>query len=194
MLDTTANAAAMLPQQVAAHAYSFAPTPSGSRPVWCVVASQPKAERTAHAELHRRGFEAYLPLLTTRRPNRHFHTGPLFSGYLFVRIRLDQPRHPIRYAPGVFSLLSVDGIPSICPDAAVSALRASEHLRATPTPPSALWAPGMPCRLATGVFSGHHGVVTEVGHDMALVALMMFGQLREVAVPLDCLTARDNDS
>ncbi len=191
MLDNTTNAAAMLPQQVAAHSYSFAPTPSGSRPVWCVVASQPKAERTAHAELHRRGFEAYLPLLTVRRPNRHYHIGPLFPGYLFVRTRLDRPWNPIRLCPGVFSLLSVDGIPSICPDAVLDALRASERLRATPTPPSALWAPGTPCRLATGAFAGHDAVVTEVGHDSARVALMMFGHLRTVSVPLDCLTSRD---
>jgi hypothetical protein len=51
----------------------------------------------------------------------------------------------------------------------------------------------MPCSLATGPFSGHQGVVMSVGHDMALVALMMFGQLREVAVQLDCLRARDEN-
>ena len=191
MLDSASNAAAMLPQQDAAHAYHFAPTPSGSRPVWCVVATKPKAERSAHAELHRRGVEAYLPLLTVRRPNRHYHTGPLFIGYLFIRMRLDRPWNPITHCPGVFSLLSVDGFPSICPDAAVDALRASEHLRATPTLPTALWAPGVACSLATGPLAGHQGVVTEVGADMALVALLMFGQLREIAVSLDCLATRD---
>jgi transcriptional antiterminator RfaH len=193
MLDTTHNAPALLPQQVAARAYSFAPTPSGSRPVWCVVASQPKAERTAHAELHRRGFEAYLPLLTTRRPNRHYHIGPLFPGYLFVRTRLDRPWNPIRLCPGVFSLLSVDGIPSICPDAVLDALRASERLRATPTPPSALWAPGMPCRLATGAFAGHDAVVTEVGRETAQVAIMLLGRLCQARVPLDCLEPRGDN-
>jgi transcription antitermination factor NusG len=192
MLDTTHNAAAMLPQQVAASAHSRCQAPSGSRPIWCVVASLPRAERTAHAELHRRGFTAYLPLITTRWRDRTWHTSPLFSGYLFCRIRLDQPWNPVRYAPGVFSLISVDGIPSICPDAAVDALRATEALRATPTPPSALWAPGMPCRLATGALAGHQGVVTEVGADTARVALLMLGHLREISLPLDCLTSRDD--
>ena len=163
MLDTTINAAALLPQQAAASAYSRCQAPSGSRPVWCVVAAKPKAERTAHAELHRRGFTAYLPLITTRWRDRTWHTGPLFSGYLFCRIRLDQPWNPVKLCPGVFSLISVDGIPSICPEAAVDALRASEHLRATPQPSSAFWAPGMACRLAVGTpFAGHDAVVTEI--------------------------------
>ena len=73
----------------------------------------------------------------------------------------------------------------------MEALRASEHLRATPTPHSALWAPGMACSLATGPLSGHQGVITEVGADMALVALLMFGHLRTVAVDIQCLVARD---
>ena len=193
MLDTTHNAAAFLPQQVAAAAYERSQVPSGSRPVWCVVASLPRAERTAHAELHRRGFQAYLPLLTTRWRDRTWHTGPLFSGYLFVKLDLTKPWNPVRYAPGVFSLISVDGIPSICPDAAISALQATEAIRATPTPPSALWAPGMPCRLAAGTpFQGHDAVVTEVEDDTARVALLMFGHLREISLPLDCLTTRDD--
>ena len=166
------------------------------RPGWYVVTSQPKAERTAHASLHRAGYEPYLPLLTVRRTDRSYHTSALFPGYLFVRLDLARPWYPIRYAPGVYSLLSVDGIPSICPDGVILALQASEALRATPLPDNASWAPGMPCSLATGPLSGHQGVVTQIGRafggtDMAFVALMMFGHLREVSVPLDCLKARD---
>jgi len=88
------------PQQDAATAYERCQAPSGSRPVWCVVATLPRQERTAYAELHRRGFEAYLPLITTRWRDRTWHTSPLFPGYVFVRIRLDQPWNPVRYAPG----------------------------------------------------------------------------------------------
>jgi hypothetical protein len=99
----------------------------------------------------------------------------------------------------VFSLIAIDGTPSICPEAAISALQATEALRATQIPENAYWAPGMACRLATGPFQRHQGVVLEIGRrrelgqreDMALVAILMFGHLREVSVPLDCLTTRD---
>jgi hypothetical protein len=43
-----------------------------------------------------------------------------------------------------------------------------------------------------GIFAGHPGVVTEVGADMALVSLMFLGHLREISLPLDCLSARDD--
>ena len=193
MLDTTANTPASLPHQVAASAHSRCQAPSGCRPGprWYVVQSQPKAERTAHAALHLKGYQPYLPLITTRWRDRTWHTGPLFTGYLFVKIDLSRPWYPIRWCPGVFSLIAIDGTPTPCPDAAVDALRATEAIRATPLPKSAAWAPGMPCSLATGALSGHQGVVTEVEDDTARVALLMFGHLREVSVPLDCLTSRD---
>jgi transcription antitermination factor NusG len=176
-----------------AHACDPAPTLSGSRPVWCVVAALPKAERTAHAELHRRGFPAYLPLLTARLPNRHYRTGPLFPGYLFVQLRLDRPWNPVRYCPGVFSLLSIDGIPSICPDAAVEALQATEALRATPTPDSRYWAPGMPCSLGKPhALIGVPAIVTAVhDHDIADITMIMFGQLRSLSVHVDSLVHRE---
>ncbi len=179
------------PQQDAATAYDRCQAPSGSRPVWCVVATLPRSERTAHAELHRRGFTAYLPLLTTRWRDRTWHTGPLFPSYVFVRMRLDQPWNPVRYAPGVFSLLSVDGIPSICPDAVLDALRAGEALRATPLPATAFWAPGMACKPAVGPFRDHQAVVISVHREIATIAVMLFGHLRNVSLPLDCLKARD---
>jgi transcriptional antiterminator RfaH len=191
MLDAATFQAVALPQQDAATAYTRCQVPSGSRPVWCVVATLPRSERTAHAELHRRGFTAYLPLLTTRWRDRTWHTGPLFVGYCFVRIRLDQPWNPVRYAPGVFSLLSVDGIPSICPDAVLDALRAGEALRATPLPATAPWAPGMACKPATGPFQDHPAVVISVQRETATVAIMFLGHLRNVSVPLDCLKARE---
>ena len=192
MLDTTTITPALLPQQVAAHASDSRATPRGSRPPWCVVTPHPRADRPAPAELHRRGLEASPPLCTWRRPNRHWSTGPLFPRYLFVRMDPNTSWNPVLYAPGVYSLLLSGEKPGTVAEADISALRAGDALRASPTPPSALWALGMPCRLATGALAGHLAVVTEVTHNTAHVAVMMFGQLRQVAVPLDCLTTRDD--
>ena len=180
MLDTTNNAAALLPQQAVAQPRS-APTPSGCRR-WHLVATKPKAERIAHAALHHRGYGPYLPLLLGR---------PLFPGYCFLQLGTDQPWYPIAWCPGVYSLLQCQGKPSIVPGGVISALQAGDELRATPIPKSSCWAPGTPCRLAAGPFAHHDAVVTEVGHDIARVALMMFGQLRTVSVNLDYLTTRE---
>ena len=190
-LDITPQPVIDRGQRGLAAAYDRSQVPSGCRPAWCVVATKPQAERRAYAALHLKGFEAYLPLITTRWRDRTWHTGPLFSGYVFVQLDLSRPWHPVRYAPGVFNLVSFDGTPAICPDGAVDALRALEAQRATPMPESSYWAPGMPCSLAVGTSAAVPGVVLEVREDMAFVSTMLFGHLREISVSVDCLRARD---
>jgi transcription antitermination factor NusG len=176
----------------AAHERSH--TPSGSRPVWCVLATKPKAERTAHAELHRRGFNAYLPLVTTQRRDRSWHTGPLWPGYLFVHIRLDQPWNPVRYCPGVFSLLSVNGTPSVCPDSQMAAVQGAVHAAETAGrgegADNMQFPPGTLVAVANGVLRNCHGIVTARHHDRADVALVMFGQLRNLSIRLSDLRPR----
>jgi transcription antitermination factor NusG len=190
MLDAATAPALHPDQQDAATAYDRCQVPSGSRPVWCVAATLPRSERIAHAELHRRGFEAYLPLITTRWRDRTWHTSPLFPGYLFVQLDLARPWNPVRYAPGVFCLLATNGIPSICPDGALEALRAGDALRASPRRETTQWAPGVPCRPATGPFRDHPAVVASVQRETATITLMLFGHLRTVSVPLDALAPR----
>jgi transcriptional antiterminator RfaH len=165
--------------------------PSGSRPAWCVVATLPKAERRAHASLHRSGFNAYLPLLTVRWRDRSWHTGPLWPGYLFVHLDLTRPWHPVTYAPGVFQLISLNGTPSICPDAVLSVLQATEAERASPPPKTACWPPGTPCSLAVGPFQGMDAVVLSVHRNIASVGIMCLGALRSVSVDVQCLVARE---
>lgn len=164
-----------------------------TKPHWYVAATHPKAERRAHAALHLKGYTAYLPLITSRWRDRTWHTGPLWPGYVFLQLSPNQPWYPIRFAPGVFQLLCINGMPNPCPDGLVEAVQGAEAQRATPTPDSALWAPGAIVALANGIFAGHHAIVTRVSKERAYVALMLFGQPREVPVPLDCLTTCDND-
>ena len=162
--------------------------PSGCRQgTWHVVASYPKAERRAHAALHLKGYEPYLPLLTVRRSDRSYHTSALFPGYLFCRLDLRRPWYPIRYAPGVYGLILTNGVPSICPEAAVDALRASEPFRATPRPETTQWLSGALCSPANGMFQGHRAVILAIHPPNATIGLMFLGQLRQIRMPIDCL-------
>ena len=190
MLDATIRECVDTPERPRQQPTLRCQAPSGSRPPWCVVASKPQAERLAHANLHRRGFEAYLPLVTVRWRDRTWHTTPLFPGYLFVRLDLAQPWNPVRYAPGVFQLLMTGDRPSICPEGAVEALQAAEAERAAYPSQEPPWRPGDAVSLRKGPMEGCHALVLSVGTDMALISLLMFGQLREVAVDVDCLKAR----
>jgi transcription antitermination factor NusG len=190
MLDTTHNPAALLPQQVAAHASDPRATACGSRLPWCVVTSQPRAERTAHAELHRRGFEAYLPLCTWRRPNRHWSTGPLFPRYLFVRMDPNASWNPVLYAPGVYSLLFSGEKPGTVAEAVLDALRAGEEARGIPTTQDTLYRPGAPCEAVLGGGSRVEAVVMAVNGQKVRVSAIMFGQMREMTVEISNLRLR----
>jgi hypothetical protein len=82
-------------------------------------------------------------------------------------------------------------MPEPCPEAALDAVRAAEAVAAVQLPMAAKWALGTPVAVSKGALAGWPAVVTQVGINEAIIAVMMLGHLREVAVQLDCLKARD---
>jgi len=165
----------------------------GSR--WAVCQTHPQAERWALANLTRQGFTAYLPMTTALRRDRatptlrHRVSVPLFSGYLFV-----VPGSlwaPIRSTAGVARLLMAGLKPHMLAEGAVEGLQAGEASRRTNIPSGALWTPGAACVVARGAGCGLTGAVVSVNGDMATVVLMLFGQLREVRIGVDCLRPRE---
>ena len=186
MLDAATNTPVSSPQQAAQTAHNGQSAPSGCRQAhtWHVAATKPRSERIAHAALHHRGYAPYLPLTLGK---------PLFPGYLFLQLGIGQPWYPIAWCPGVYSLLSTAGKPSIVARGVISALQAGDEMRATPIPNSAQWAPGMPCSLRKGyAMEGVNAVVLDVrSSGAARIALMMLGQLREAYVTTNALQHRE---
>jgi transcription antitermination factor NusG len=166
----------------------------GSR--WGVVHTHPQAERWAAQNLQRQGYAAYLPTHTVRIRDRTLPTltrpveRPLFTSYLFVAVPLTL-WGPIRHTLGVRSLLMSGEKPYLLPDAVWNALQAGEALRRTPTTPGSLWRPGAPCQPRDGPFQGLPAVVIEVERQIAKVAIVMFGELRQVSVDVNSLVARE---
>ena len=177
-----------------------APARCGSRtePAWHVAQTHPQAERWAATCLTEQGFTVYLPLCAVIRQDRVLRTMtrhvevPLWPGYLLVQFAAGDPWGPVQHTRGVRRLLMAsDGNPGIVGNGLVEAVRATEASRRTPTPPSSLWRPGAPCRLAGGAFDRHDAVVLSVSRDTAVVGLVCFGQMREAIVGLSLLTSRD---
>jgi transcriptional antiterminator RfaH len=167
-------------------------------PRWACVYTHPQAELWAEANLRRSGYTTFLPTHLVRQRDRvlpsllHSVIRPLFPRYLFLLFdHRAASWSPIRATPGVADLIRTGSDIHYAPEAAVEALRAGEALRRCQAAETTQWAPGVPCSLATGPFAEHQAVVTQVGKEMATIAVMMFGELREVAVQLDCLRARD---
>ena len=172
------------------------PTPSSRiSDGWIVVHSYPQAEQWARDNLTRRGYDCYLPFMAVRRRDRVirslFHTVnvPLFPRYLFVKYPGNWT--PVRYCPGVYRIVSAAGKPNLASNAAISALQAVEDVRRSLPAAKQLFPPGTPVAPIAGVFQDCPAVVLQVGADMILVSLMMFGALREVLVQADNLRLRD---
>jgi transcription antitermination factor NusG len=171
---------------------------SHTAPSWHVAQTHPQAERWAATCLAEQGFATYLPLCTVIRQDRVTRTMtrpvqvPLWPRYVLVRFALTDPWGPVQHTRGVAALLmDQPGKPGTVPDGLVEALQAGEAARRTVGAPDAPWHPGAPCRLAGGAFAGHDAVVLTVGRDVATVALVIFGALRQAIVGLPLLTTRD---
>jgi transcriptional antiterminator RfaH len=159
---------------------------------WTVVHTHPSREKWASENLTRAGYETYLPLYATLAGKpRQLVERPLFPGYLFLGLETGQGWVAAWHTPGVHKLCMFAGRPGIAPTAAVEALQAGESARRCLPPPGSLWRPGAPCRLANGSpLDGIDAVVISVTAAHARVHVLMFGELREVAVRAECLVAR----
>ena len=167
------------------------------QPRWAVLATYPQSEAWAESNLRQRGYTPFLPRYTARIRDRTTPTltrivsRPLFAGYIFCQHDPRDPWRPIRYCPGIrANLIGGLGI-QYARAGDISVLEASEALRRSVTPPGTSWAPGMACSPATGAFALHQAVVIEVERNTARIALLIFGQLREVTVDLSNLRSRD---
>ena len=164
---------------------------------WAVARTKPQAERWAFINVCRLGYEAFLPLCTVRRRDRvlpslfHNVEVPLFRSYLFVQHQPGTSWRGIRAAPGVASIVCAGHEIRYAAPVVVEQLRATEALRRTPAPLKQRFRPGSACRLSAGALRGHAAVVVEIDGDSVAVAVMLFGELRRVSVPLDALSLRD---
>jgi transcription antitermination factor NusG len=117
---------------------------------------------------------------------------PLFRSYLFVEHVPGSSWRGIHTAPGVSNLILVAGRLEYAAVGAVEALQATEHLRQSVNGQAQLFRSGAACRLTAGPFRGHDAVVIEIDGESAVVNVMMFGELRQVAVPLESLAPRED--
>jgi transcription antitermination factor NusG len=135
------------------------------------------------------GHEVYLPMATVRRRDSSVAQVPLFSSYLFIAHEPGSPWRGIRGAPGVGKLLLDGHRPQYARIGVIELLQATEEARRNPAPEPA-WKPGAACTVERGPFSGHDGVIVGVRGASARVGLFVFGQLREVSMPIGNLMPR----
>ena len=95
---------------------------------WFLLQYKPNSHRLALRNLHRQGFETFLPMQdVTQRHSTKFvqQRRPLFPGYMFVSFALDTaPWRKINSTVGVARLVSFDGQPKALPPDLIAGLMA----------------------------------------------------------------------
>lgn len=95
---------------------------------WYVVHTHPRQEDRAQSNFRLCGVETFLPRLRDQRVNQFtgdisYVVKPLFPNYFFVRFKLSEIYHRIRFTRGVHSLVSFAGDPCPVEDEVIDLIR-----------------------------------------------------------------------
>src|SRR5580698_4072792 len=127
---------------------------------WFAAYTRSHHEKCVAEQLHARTVEHFLPLYQTVRSwkdRRKRMELPLFPGYIFVRVPL-QERLRVLVVPGVVRLVGFDNRPVALPDGEMEALRTllTRRLRTEPHPYLTV---GRKVRIMRGALEGMEGVL-----------------------------------
>lgn len=163
---------------------------------WYVVATHPRAEGMAQANLLRQGFEAWLPRY--RKSRRHARkvdivAAPLFPSYLFVSLDAATARwRSINGTTGCRQIVATGDRPMPVPPGVVEALRAEADAEGFVAlrDPARTFAPDTPLRVVEGPMTdlvGRFQSLDDAGRVVLLLDLL--GRAVRVQVPLQAVEA-----
>jgi transcriptional antiterminator RfaH len=142
-------------------------------------------ERFASEQLNLRGYETFLPMISTKRADEG---RPLFASYFFCRI-VEQWR-AINICFGVINLVRVGDCPSKMPDAEIENLKAMVvdglvRLPDAPAKSARRFAKGEHVRITSGPFEGVRAIHSGMrSGDRERILLSLLGSsARPVMVP-----------
>ena len=91
---------------------------------WYVVSTKPRREEFAQDQLARRGVATFFPrIFETGQLRGRSPIGPLFPGYLFLQLDLEQQFFDVVWTPGVRKFVAFGDAPCAVDDAVVDFLR-----------------------------------------------------------------------
>jgi transcription antitermination factor NusG len=139
-------------------------------PKWYAVCTRSNHEKCAAAQLDQRSIEHFLPLYESVRKwkdRRKLLEFPLFPGYLFVRIPL-QERLRVLLTPGVVRLVGFDNRPAAVPDEQIEALR-TVSVHGVHSVPYPYLSVGRKVRITRGALIGMEGALVRKKGRVRLV-------------------------
>jgi len=154
-------------------------------PLWYAVRVRSNYERTVSTVLHHKGVEQFLPTYRSRRvwtDRVKTMDLPLFPGYVFCRIPLDE-RNRVVTTEGVVGLVGAGRQPIPVTESEIEAIRRIVDSQA-PTEPWPFLKIGQTVRINYGSLTGLEGILLRVKNSWRLVVSVTLLE-RSVAVEID---------
>ena len=158
---------------------------------WYLIQFKPNSYYLAERNLHRQGFETFLPMqkITRRKASRFVSDlKPLFPGYMFGYVNSDSaPWRSINSTIGVSRLVSFEGKPKPLPLQLISGLMLRCDASGVLLPSKSL-NEGDSVEILTGPFSNFIATVDTIDPEQRIWVLMDFmGQKTRMQVTADRL-------
>lgn len=133
-------------------------------PKWVAVYTQSRAEKQVLARLNQQGFETYLPIIEVKRKwsdRIKLVQVPLFSSYLFVKIRINEPIL-IRNTPGVVYIVAFQNVIETIPDSEIENIhRFISHKQELFVEETHKLRKGATVQIVDGPFAGMEGTLID---------------------------------
>ena len=158
---------------------------------WFLIQFKPNSHRLAERNLHRQGFDTFLPMqkITRRKASRFVSDlKPLFPGYMFVSVNSElAPWRSINSTIGVSRLVSFEGKPKPLPLQLISGLKLRCDASGVLLPPKTL-NEGDSVEMLTGPFANFIATVDTIDPEQRIWVLMDFmGQKTRMQITTDQL-------
>jgi transcriptional antiterminator RfaH len=140
---------------------------------WFVISTKARREQFAQDQLGRRGVESFLPrILEPARLRMQPVVAPLFPGYLFVHIDLEEQYFDVVWTPGVRKFVGFGSLPCALEEPVVEFLRARAGregiVHAMP-----VYKAGDIVRIKYGPLEGLVGIIENPGGGRGRVRVLM---------------------
>ena len=158
---------------------------------WYLIQFKPNSHHLAERNLHRQGFETFLPMqkITRRKASRFVSDlKPLFPGYMFVSVNSDlEPWRAINSTIGVSKLVNFEGKPKPLHLQLIPGLMLRCDASGTLLPPKSL-SEGDNVEMLTGPFANFFATIDTIDPEQRIWVLLDFmGQKTRLQVTADQL-------
>jgi len=160
---------------------------------WYLVQAKTRQEATAEMNLQHLGVETFCPYIKQIKTNQWKiqaeGKGPLFPGYLFVRVDMSTEFRKVTYAHGVLRVVKFGAAPALVAEEIIHSIRAREDNGLVVLSPSSHLKPGQAVLIAKGPFSGFEAIFEQEINGINRVALLLktVAYQGRVVIDRDCL-------